>query len=378
MFVDCDMHLFEPRDLWASHLEASRRELALRLEDDEQGYTWLTWRGGRVALADVNIPGDVEVIGAHRRRLRQGLPSEVNYDELAAPYSDPAQRLRLLDGIGLDGAVLFPNYGLLWERPLDGDLPATLANLTAWNRWAAEVAVQGRGRLHPVAHLTLRDLGWMEAQLAELSAAGVRLAMIAPALVDGLPLSAPELDRAWAAFVDHGVTPVFHVANQRRVFDDAWYGGEDDAVISLLSSIFIWTPAALALADLALNGVLERHPDLRLGVMELSAVWVPLFMMMLDGGYDFTSRFNGAPLRPLAERPSDYLQRQMRVAAFSYERPDRLTARAGDLFMACSDYPHGEGTATPVEDYARVGLTPDSAPGLFGGNLGFLLRDPAA
>jgi hypothetical protein len=131
---------------------------------------------------------------------------------------------------------------------------------------------------------------------------------------------------------------------------------------------------ALALADLALNGVLERHPDLRLGVMELSAVWVPLFLMMLDGGYDFTSRFNGAPLRPLAERPSDYLRRQVRVAAFSYERPDRLTARSGDLFMACSDYPHGEGTATPVDDYARVGLTPDAAPGLFGGNVSFLLR----
>ncbi|TML38512.1 MAG: hypothetical protein E6G27_13920 [Actinobacteria bacterium] len=374
MFVDCDMHLFEPRDMWASHLDATRRDLALRLEDDDQGYTWLAWRDRRVALADVNIPGNVDAIGAHRRRLREGLPSDVDYNELARPYSAPADRLRLLDALGLEGAVLFPNYGLLWERPLEADLPATLANLAAWNRWAAEVAAEGPGRLHPVAHLTLRDLGWVEAQLAELSGAGIRLAMIAPALVDGLPLSAPELDRAWAAFVDHGITPVFHVANQRRVFDDAWYGADDDAVISLFSSIFIWTPVALALADLALNGVLERHPDLRLGVMELSAVWVPLFLMMLDGGYDFTNRFNGAPLRPLAGRPSDYLRRQVRVAAFSYERPDRLTARSGDLFMACSDYPHGEGTATPVEDYARVGLTPDSAPGLFGGNVSFLLR----
>ncbi|HMC51775.1 MAG TPA: hypothetical protein VKI64_03365 [Acidimicrobiales bacterium] len=378
MFVDCDMHLFEPRDLWATHLDASRRELALRLEDDEQGYTWLVWRDRRVALADVNIPGDVDAIGAHRRRLRESLRSEVDYDQLVAPYSDPERRLHLLDEVGVDGAVLFPNYGLLWERPLEANLPATLANLTAWNRWVREVVVQGGGRLHPVAHLTLRDLGWMEAELAELSATGVRLAMIAPALVDGLPLSAPELDRAWAAFVDHGITPVFHVANQRRVFDDAWYGDEDDAVISLFSSIFIWTPAALALADLALNGVLERHPGLRIGVMELSAVWVPLFLLMLDGGYDFTSRFNGAPMRQLAERPSDYLRRQVRVAAFSYERPDRLTARSGDIFMACSDYPHGEGTPTPVQDYARVGLTPASAPGLFDGNIAFLLRQPAA
>ena len=73
MFVDCDMHLFEPRDMWATHLDATRRDLALRLEDDDQGYTWLAWRARRVALADVNIPGNVDAIGAHRRRLRDGL-----------------------------------------------------------------------------------------------------------------------------------------------------------------------------------------------------------------------------------------------------------------------------------------------------------------
>jgi hypothetical protein len=38
--------------------------------------------------------------------------------------------------------------------------------------------------------------------------------------------------------------------------------------------------------------------------------------------------------------------------------------------MACSDYPHSEGTAKPLADYAasgRFALRPDDAPGLFGG-----------
>ena len=71
----------------------------------------------------------------------------------------------------------------------------------AWNRWAAEVAGEGNGRLHPVAHLTLRDLDWLDDQLRDLAAAGVRLAMIAPALVDGRPLSHPDLDRASRATI---------------------------------------------------------------------------------------------------------------------------------------------------------------------------------
>ena len=137
--------------------------------------------------------------------------------------------------------------------------------------------------------------------------------------------------------------------------------------------MFLWTPVALAMSNLILGGVLERHPDLRLGIMELSAPWVPLHLMYLDGGLRFSSRFEGEDPTRLPMPPSDYFRRQVRVAAFSYERPDKLAHQAGDVFMACSDYPHAEGTATPLQDYAAAGgLTPESAPTLFGGNVGFL------
>src|SRR3981081_1538339 len=144
----------------------------------------------------------------------------------------------------------------------------------ARNRWTVDMAAEGKGRLHPVAHLTLRDLDWLDAQLAMLSAAGGRVAMIPPGLVDNRPLSHPDLDRAWSAFEHYGVTPVFHIASTCRPFPDAWYETEVDPDPNnlLLTSVFIGAAPALALADLALNGVLARHPDLRIGVMELRAV----------------------------------------------------------------------------------------------------------
>ena len=73
-------------------------------------------------------------------------------------------------------------------------------------------------------------------------------------------------------------------------------------------------------------------------------------------------------------RPSEYFQRQVRVSSFSYELPARLAGKSGDLYMCCSDFPHSEGTATPVEDYGRSGCDPDQAPGLFGDNVSTLLR----
>lgn len=371
---DCDQHLFEPRGLWREHIDPGRRDDALGIDDDELGYPWLTWRGRRLQLADVQQPGDTEALGRRRARRDRGEAPEYAYDEvLPDDYWNPKARVGRLDAMGVDGAVVFPNYGLLWERPLGEDFPALLANMAAWNRWCASVAVDGGGRLWPVAHLSLRDPAWVDAQLAELAGADVRLAMIAPSLVDGRPLSHPDHDRLWVAFVEHGVTPVFHVAEQPRVFDDAWFTDPAERFVSVLDAVFIWTPPALAVADLVVNGVFDRVPRLRIGIIELSAVWVPLFLLMLDGAFDFTNRLNGRPVVPLALRPSEYFARHVRVAAFSYEQPARLASRAGDLFMACSDFPHSEGTADPLAGYRAAGCDIESDRALFEDNIRFLL-----
>lgn len=372
-FVDCDTHLFEPADMWGRYADPADRVSTLRIVEDDLGYSWLVFGDQRIGLAEPHRPRDVDGIGRYRQRWLKGLPSDLDYHEFARPYSDPVARLQQLEQSGADAAVLFPNYGIVWERTLADDRAAVLINMGAWNRWISDVVVEGAGRLHPVAHLSLWDLDWLEDQLGRLSAAGVRLGLIAPALVDGRPFSAPELDRAWSAFVDHGITPVFHVANQPRPFDDAWYGTDPLGGISVMSTVFLPTAAALAITDMILNGVLERHPDLRLGVMELSAVWVPLHLQMMDGGVRFASSFNGEGPE-LSLRPSEYFRRQVRVAAFSYERADFLARSSGDIFMACSDYPHTEGTEAPLPDYAAAGLTPDDAPAFFGGNASFLLR----
>jgi hypothetical protein len=141
----------------------------------------------------------------------------------------------------------------------------------------------------------------------------------------------------------------------------------------VLESIFLWVPPAIAVTDLIINGTLDRYPDLRIGIVELASIWVPQYLLMLDGGWDFTTTLNGRPPAPLDRRPSEYFRDQVRVSSFSYEQPDRLARQSGDLYMCCSDYPHSEGTATPIGDYERAGCLPDDAAGLFGGNVTALL-----
>lgn len=376
--IDSDQHLYETRTLWRDHIDPRHRDDALAIDDDDLGYPWVTWRGRKLQPVDVQRPGQTSAIGEWHERIRRGEPPTERYDDtLPRDYWDPAARADKLAEMGVDEAVVFPNFGLLWERTLDESLPALTANMRAWNRSCADVVTDGKHRVHPVAHLTLRDPAWLLDELASLERAGVKLAMVAPALVDGRPLSHPDHDRLWRAFVDHGVTPVFHVADQRRPFDDAWYTEPDSSFVAPLESVFLWTAAALAATDLILNGVFDRVGDLRVGIVELSAVWVPMWVMMLDGGFDFTTRLNGRPIAELRRRPSEYFFEQFRVSSFSYELPARLAAQSRDVYMCCSDYPHSEGTATPVTDYCanpRHGVAPDAAPGLFHENVEFLLR----
>jgi predicted TIM-barrel fold metal-dependent hydrolase len=372
--IDADSHLYEQRSVWLDHTEAATQHLALRIVDDDLGYSWLTFGERRIEVLGVHGPGDNAQSGEFRARLRAGLPPEHRYDDMPRSYWDPEARAGVLDDAGIDEAILLPNCGIMWERALEDDLEATTVNMRAWNRWAAEIAGSAGGRMHPVGHVTLRDLDWLEVELATLSAAGVRAAMLAPTLVDGLRPSHPSHDRAWSAFEDHGIAPVFHIAQYRMPFDDAWNEGDPDWSNPVLSSVFMWTAPAMMLADLAVRGVFAGHPRLRVGVIELMSAWVPQFLLMLDGGFKFHAAFNGTPLTEMALRPSDYIRQQVRVASFPFERPNRLTDAAGDMFMFGSDFPHPEGLAHPVEDFiARTECGPDDAPGFYAGNAAWLL-----
>ncbi|HLN16933.1 MAG TPA: hypothetical protein VK277_09305 [Acidimicrobiales bacterium] len=377
--IDCDNHLFESRDLWAEHIDPALRHLALRIEDDDRGHAWLTFGGQPIHLAEVHTPGRVAPMGEYRARVRAGLPPEVPYDEALPPhYGEPSARVTKLKEQGIDGAVVFPHYGLFWLRTLEAHREAQLANLSAWNRWAVSVRAEGHGHLYPVGHVSLRDLDWLRRELAGLAAGGVRLAMMPPTPVDGRPLSDPSLDEAWSAFVDSGISPMFHISDFARPFDDAWYEGDANPIEPLFMSVFISTPPTVALSDMATNGVFERHPELRLGLVEFTSSWLVPFLRALDVSYEFHGSYNGLPTDRLSLRPSEYIRRQVRAATFGFEHPTALADKVGDLFMFGSDYPHAEGSAHPLEDFSASGgpAPSDDTAGLYHDNVAWLLGEP--
>jgi predicted TIM-barrel fold metal-dependent hydrolase len=362
--IDVDQHLFEERTTWVDHIDPAFREDALAIADDEAGWPWLTWRGQRLYPVEVQHPARPQEIAANRRRMQRGEPAPASYEELLpASYGGGSARLAALDEGGLEACVLFPNFGLIWEHMLASAPEARRANARAYNRWMAESLHGADGRLFGVAHLVLDDPEWAAGELRHLASDGIRLAMVGPAPVDGRPLSHPDLDPVWAAFCETGIAPVFHVAGFESPLHPAWHAGDPEAGDRIMDSIFLWVAPAVALANMIIYGTLERFPELRIGVIELSAGWVPNFLLNIDGAFDFYTVRHGGPVHPLADRPSDYFLRQVRVAALPYEAPAYLIKKVGaDTFMIGSDWPHAEGVAHPREDNeASVASLPDEA-----------------
>ena len=362
--IDVDQHLFEDRDTWSAHIEPAFRDDALAIVDDARGWPWLAWRGRHLYPVEIQHPEQPKEVADNRRRLRAGERAPAPYEELLPPdYRGGSRRLASLEAFGLDAGVLFPNFGLIWEEMLASDPAARRANARAYNRWMAGQLSGTGGRLFGVAHLILDDPAWATAEIGRLAADGVRLAMVGPAPVGGKPLSHRDLDPVWAAFCEHGIAPVFHVAGFKSPLHPAWHEGDPEPGDHLMDSIFLWVAPAVALANMIIHGTLERFPALRVGVVELSAGWVPNFLLNIDGAYDFYNARHGEPVYPLAERPSDYFLRQVRVAALPYEAPAYLVRKVGaDTFMIGSDWPHAEGVAEPLADArAAVASLPDEA-----------------
>jgi len=375
--IDVDQHLFESRTTWSDFIDPGQRDDALSITDDDGGWPWLTWRATRMTPLEVPIPERSSLIGEDRLRRVRGERAPASFEELVPEsYRLAGARLAAMDEFGLDGVVLFPNYGLLWENRLASDRAAQRANARAYNRFAEGVCADGRGRLFAVAHVLLHDPDWAVAEIRRIAAEGTRLAMVAPAPVDGKPLSHPDLDRVWAAFSAEGVAPVFHVSEFESPLHPAWREGEPEDGERLFDSIFLYLAPAVALANLILFGVLERFPELRIGVIELTASWVPHFLLHIDGASDFYAERHGEPFRRLAARPSQYFLRQVRVAALPYEMPNRLVPKVGDdTFMIGSDWPHAEGVANPMAaaERAVAGLPAPARGNLLGANAARLL-----
>ncbi len=167
------------------------------------------------------------------------------------------------------------------------------------------------------------------------------------------------LDPLWATAQEAGVPILFHVGGEEKMresyFENGlppvkdFHGGDEN----FTSLSFMAIPLSLwqTMAALIFDGVLDRFPELKFGVIEQGASWVPSWMRFMDSAFE-AFRKGEERLQKLSDRPSEIARRQLRVTPYPHEPSGWIIANAGEeMLLFSSDYPHVEGGRNPIKRF---------------------------
>ena len=182
--------------------------------------------------------------------------------------------------------------------------------------------------------------------------------------VGGLSFTHPDYDPVWDAITGEGLAVVLHIGATGGPYQpvpDAFYNNGKpvpppsaaDAPPDALKYMALQYNAEIFLAAMIFDGVFERFPQLRIGVVELGASWIISWMKHLDQAHRAFRRIQD--LSQVKKLPSDYVRTHIKITPFVGEDIGwLLTSGAEDLLMFASDYPHHEGTDDPIGRFERT------------------------
>ncbi|HZU74147.1 MAG TPA: amidohydrolase family protein [Acidimicrobiales bacterium] len=271
---------------------------------------------------------------------------------------DPKERSRALDLLGFEQQLVFASFSLA-QFFNHRDLDVVYGGATAHNRGMAEFCATDP-RLLAVGYVPMEVPERAAATAEEAVSLGCRALHVKSHPSGSLSPSHPEFDRLWAVCQEAGVAVVAHLGggnlpDGRRplpeVFENngkppgsGFLGGEGMKALDYLATPH---PVELFVGALVLDGVLERFPRLRVGVIEQGAMWLVPWMRRLDLAQKIFRK--GQPYLELPMSASEYVRRQVRTTPFPREPVGWIIDQVGDeIVMFSSDYPHPEGGKDPV------------------------------
>jgi predicted TIM-barrel fold metal-dependent hydrolase len=307
-----------------------------------------------------NIDEDHQT-STYQEKNEEELMIRKNYDALGSFNSK--DRSEALDLLGVQSQLVFPTSPNVWLESLEhgDDIDMLYSVAEATNRAQIDFCSDDK-RLLPVTYIPLANID-RSIEIAKLAIQSGSSALLIPwACPKNHSTSHTGFEPVWSMAEESGIPILFHVGSADFVLPKAhslngmpkvkdFHGGEEN--FRSISYMAISSGPMQALSLLILDGVLERHPNLKFGVIELGSVWVPGFMKQLDSAFEAFSRHEER-LQSLSLKPSEYINRQVRVTPYPTEPTGWVIKEAGsDIFMFSSDYPHVEGGRNPLARFEK-------------------------
>jgi predicted TIM-barrel fold metal-dependent hydrolase len=313
--IDVDGHVFEPDELWVRHLPRRLHEQRPRLVHDDRGTT-------RYLIEGKLIPPGTGVGAWAPEGIRE---ASVHRDGAV----DAKLRLEDMDTEGIDVAVLYGVIALALYNIEDRELG--VACCRAYNDWLHEYCQADPARLKATPSLPLR---WIDDAVVEAQRTVDELGFVSltvPCAVGGRNPDDNENDPLFSVAEELGVPIGFHaggVGFAHRRFTDAY---------ATLHAIEFPFELMFVATTVVCGGVLDRHPRLRVALLEGGAGWVPFLFERLDEHYE-----HRAGEMVVKNRPSEYLaEGRLFVSTEGEGGLPQVVEQSGHHWLVwASDYPH--------------------------------------
>ena len=293
-----------------------------------------------------------------------GLTAEVNEQQLVnikPKMESLEERLADMDRMGVDiQAICAPPYQFYyWADPEVGRAAAR-----AMNDHLVETAAREPGRFVTLGTLPMQNTEMAVAELERcVNELGMRGVEISTSVLDE-ELSSPRLEPFFAKAEELDILIFIHPSGftHPQRFDAHYF----------LNLVGHPLESSLAIGYLIFDGVLDRHPGLKICVAH-GGGYVPAYAGRFDHGYHARPDCR----QHISQPPSSYLKRlYFDTMVFEPDQLDFLIRKYGaDHVLLGTDYPYDMGDYDPVGLIDRVeGLSENGRAEICGGNAARLLK----
>jgi len=341
LIVSADSHVNEPHDLWFDRLPAGLRDRApRRIQRTPEGPWEIVLNGSLLGWANLDA--------TEAERMEAEREAEASIDV----------RLAMLATEGISAEVVYPTIGLYgWSLP---DAELGVACCRAYNDWIFERLGGLSARVRLAAMIPTWSPAGAIAEIERSAARGFATALVP--IIASPDWNHRQWEPMWSALTAAGLPAAMHQGTGHEMI---WVRGPGAATTNLVATQAVAPRTATLLAA---SGVLERHPDLHVVLVEVNAGWLAWTMHTADEYYLAHAHWSHPKL---TELPSHYLRNQVHA---TFQRDPVGVANRGLTGVEClmwgGDYPHPETTYPHSLDVLAelfVDVAPADAAAIAGG-----------
>ena len=333
--VSSDSHVVEPPDLWTRFIDPEYRHRAPRVVREDGFDRW--YADGDVSFGIVGS----DTQAGRRFEAPESIRIEGLYEDVRRGGYDPHAHVEDMDLDGVSGDVVYPSVGLeTWLIPSTDLLSAVFR---AYNDWLAEFCAPYPDRIKGMAMVNVDVVADGVGELRRAASLG-----LAGATIPQRPLFG-RYDGAmygplWEAAEALGMPLAMHSGTSRWIPNEKATFGNSRGMVEFINQEYDMRDNVVAMI---FSGVFERHPGLKVGLVEYEVSWAPYLLYRMDVAYQEIRRperfggrrFSGDML------PSDMFRRNMFICFQEDGLGMQMREYLGvETLMWGNDYPHAEST----------------------------------